>query len=389
MRIGIFVTSTFVRPEYAEAVSGHVQIPLMAARMLAATGHDVTMITTRGPGADLLPGELPEKVKVRLVPHATRPWPQRGVYVGKASRQVIHLLSLLRKERFDVVHFFGGTATGWLLCVLKTASVRSLAFYTPIRSPGWYSSRLGRRVAGLAFTRVSRIIAMTDHVSLGWASLVGTQKTLVMRPGIMKQISQTPTRRPKNSVLFWRNAGYSNGADLAIQSFGMLAPRHPNIRFVFAVRPHDRYEQELLRLERSVENIDVYIYPYGGGISLARLLSEALFVVQPFRQLSINPQTSILETLYAGVPVIATDIESNREVVQQERNGLLIPPGEERALSLGIERLLQDAGLLAKLTRNARPTTESRWNWGSFCGDLLQVYLDAGNADGTKSHHGV
>jgi glycosyltransferase involved in cell wall biosynthesis len=230
---------------------------------------------------------------------------------------------------------------------------------------------------------------MTDHVSLGWASLVGAQRTLVVRPGIMKRISQTSTGKPKNSVLFWRNAGYSNGADLAIQSFRNLAPRHPNVRFVFAVRPQDRYEQELLQLAQAVENIDVHVYPYVEGISLARLFSEALFVVQPFRQLSINPQTSILETLYAGVPVIATDIESNREVIQQERNGLLIPPGDERALSSGIEGLLKDAGLLAELTRNARPMTESRWNWDSFRRQLLQVYIDVGNADGTKSCHGV
>jgi len=176
------------------------------------------------------------------------------------------------------------------------------------------------------------------------------------------------------TVLFWRDARHENGVDIAIRSFQKLAPKYPHVRFVFAVRPRDEYEDALFRLSRTIQNVAVHIYPYRNGVSLAGLLGEALFVVQPFRRLSVNPQMCILETLYAGVPVITTEIESNPEVVHHEENGLLIPPDDEPSLSAGIERLLCDHCLLAELSRSARPSTQRQWSWELFASGLLQTY---------------
>lgn len=374
MRIGVFVTAATARPEYVEAVSGHVQIPLMAASILADAGHDVTLITTKPPGTDCLPYRLAGKVEVCFVPHATRPWPQSGVYPARAVRQTLDLWTLLRRKHFDAVHFFGGTATGLLLGTLKMMGVRATAVYSPIQRPPSRGSRLRLALTRRAFGRIDVILATAGHVSSAWASLTRRQDIRTLYPGIIKPLSPAANGAVKNSVLFWRNAGYDNGADLAIRSFRKLAPRFPHIRFVFAVRPHDRYEEELRQLSREFSNVNVYIYPYADGISLARLLHEALFVVQPFRRLSINPQLSILESLYAGVPVVATDIESNGEIIHHEENGLLIPAGSDASLSESVERLIRDTALLTRLTENARPMTESRWNWNSFSEKLLQVY---------------
>ncbi|HKZ02401.1 MAG TPA: glycosyltransferase family 4 protein [Pyrinomonadaceae bacterium] len=372
--MGIFVTAAFVREEYREAVSGHVQISLMAASILAIAGHNVTLITTKEPDAHYLPYELASTLQVCIVQHATRAWPEHRVYAGKAIKQTLQLLRLMRKGRFDVVHFFGGTTTGLLLCILKSMGIRSVAFYTPTKRLPVYQSAVRNSITKSAFKRVCRVLATADYVSSGWASFVGEHNVLAMYPGIMKQISESPGTACKNSVLFWRNAGYDNGVDIAVKSFRTLAPKYPDTRFVFAVRPHDQYEEELLELGREVENVDVHIYPYGNGVSLAGLFRNARFVVQPFRSLSVNPQMSILETLYAGIPVIATAVESNDEVIRHEQNGLLIPPNDEAALSSAIERLLSDTRLLAKLTRDARRVTECRWNWDSFGRRLLGVY---------------
>jgi glycosyltransferase involved in cell wall biosynthesis len=374
LRIGIFVTGAFVRPEYAEAVSGHVQIPLMAAKMLFDAGNNVTLITTRPHAADCLPAGLPRELDVHVVQHATRPWPQHGVYPHKAIRQMWQLRTLLGKQHFDVVHFFGGPGTGLLLGVLTALGGSSIALYTPVKIPpvskSWLRSKLGRSI----FRHITLVLATSEYVSHGWASWVGEKNTRVLHPGVTKQILDSPGPKEKDSVLFWRNAGYDNGVDIVIQSFRRLAPKYPDIQFVFAVRPHDAYEQQILMLTRENENIEVHIYPYKNGVSLAGLLRRSRFVIQPFRHLSVNPQISILETLYAGVPVITTSIESNSEVVHHERNGLLIPPGDEARLSSAIERLLNDTPLLTTLTQNARAITEERWNWQSFGQGLVQAY---------------
>jgi glycosyltransferase involved in cell wall biosynthesis len=376
LRIGIFVTGAFWNRQYLGAISGHVQIPLMAAKILSSAGCDVTLITTKPQGGECIPCELPDELDVCIVQHATHPWPRHGIHVGKAIRQTGQLRTLLRRRRFDVVHFFGGTSTGLLLCILKSVGLSSVAFYTPIKGPPAYRSGLRTKMTRAAFRRLDHVCATSDCVAAGWEGCMGNGNVHTLRPGITKALSPAPPSTKRNSVLFWRNAGYDNGVDLAMESFSDLAGRYPDVRFVFAVRPHDEYEQALLMLAHEIENIHVHIYPYRDGVTLATLLSEALFVVQPFRRLSVNPQMSILETLYAGVPVIATEIESNGELVQHEENGLLIGPNDEAQLSGAIERLLEDGDLLTRLTRNARATTERRWNWDRFGRQLLQVYRE-------------
>lgn len=374
MRIGVFVTGAFSRQDRLDWVSGHVQIPLMAARILSSAGHQVTLITTRQPEADCLPYELPQTVEVAVVQHASSWSPEHRVYAGKALSQVRQLLALMRDSRFEVIHFFGGMATGWLLCGLKSMGVRSVAFYSPIRRPPQGRSKLRNGILRGAFGRVSRILATADYVSAGWAAVVGAENTGTLYPGIMKQMSGASALADRNSILFLREASHDNGVDLALASFRKLAPKYPHTRFVFAVRPYEEYKEPLLQLGRQIENVNVHVYPYDNGVSLADLLGKARFVVQPFRSLSINPQVSLLEALCAGVPVIATAVESNPEVVHHEENGLLIPPDDERALLCAAERLLNDTPLLTRLTQNARHVTEERWNWDGFGRQLLRVY---------------
>lgn len=374
MKVGIFVTAAFCRKGYLDAVSGHVQIPLMAAKILADAGHQVTLVTTRPRDADTLPKEILKNVSVHTVEHISRIWPERGVCWHRVPKQMWELFLFHKKESFDVIHFFGSTNVGLSLSCLQYLGVKSYALFTPIKCPRADTSSVRDKAMRVGFGRIDKIIATTDYVRDGWASLLGPNKVTSLYPGIMKEMPEPRENTNRNSVLFWRNAGYENGADLAMKSFLELAPRYPDVRFVFAVRPHDVLENELLAMQRCVSNIDVHIYPYKSGMSLANLLHNALFVVQPFRKLSLNPQMSILETLYAGVPVITTKIESNEELVKDAQNGFLIPADDKNALTCAIERLLVDRKLVERLRKGTRAIVTESWNWESFGKGLLKIY---------------
>jgi glycosyltransferase involved in cell wall biosynthesis len=62
---------------------------------------------------------------------------------------------------------------------------------------------------------------------------------------------------------------------------------------------------------------------------------------------------SVVESLAAGVPVVATAVDGTVEVVRSGNNGLLAQPGDIEGLARSIGRLLTDPGLRARMAAAA------------------------------------
>jgi glycosyltransferase involved in cell wall biosynthesis len=61
----------------------------------------------------------------------------------------------------------------------------------------------------------------------------------------------------------------------------------------------------------------------------------------------------LFEYMASGRAIVATDLPAIREVLRHEVNALLVSPGDPESLAFGIERLLADRELAARLARNA------------------------------------
>jgi glycosyltransferase involved in cell wall biosynthesis len=66
----------------------------------------------------------------------------------------------------------------------------------------------------------------------------------------------------------------------------------------------------------------------------------------------------IIEALAAERPLVATDVGGAREVLADEANALLVPPGDPDALHRALRRLAFDEGLRARLRASAPPSIE-------------------------------
>lgn len=63
---------------------------------------------------------------------------------------------------------------------------------------------------------------------------------------------------------------------------------------------------------------------------------------------------ALLEAMAWGLPVVATDVPGHRDVVANDRTGLLVPYDEQDALSGNVTRLFADGALAAALGAHAR-----------------------------------
>lgn len=91
---------------------------------------------------------------------------------------------------------------------------------------------------------------------------------------------------------------------------------------------------------------------------MPRLYNTADLFVMP--SLTEGRNSAILEALACGLPVVATRVGANDEVVVDMKNGFLVEPRDASALAERIVRILKDHNLWLRLSEAARSTSA----WG-------------------------
>ena len=112
----------------------------------------------------------------------------------------------------------------------------------------------------------------------------------------------------------------------------------------------------------------------GDGV-VARLLAETAVFALPTE---IDKSSySVLEAMAAGVPVVATNVGGMPEMVPDGVAGILIRPGDRRALSRAIESLLDDEEKRRRMGAEGRRRVAERFDARRTTADLLAVLEEA------------
>lgn len=110
--------------------------------------------------------------------------------------------------------------------------------------------------------------------------------------------------------------------------------------------------------------------------SAAELVTRARAVAVPSRVLE-NAPMSVLESMAAGTPVIASAIGGVPELISDGRDGLLVRAGDVGCLTEALVRL-EDDGLAASLGVNASQTVAERFSPAQHLESLVACYAAAG-----------
>ena len=87
--------------------------------------------------------------------------------------------------------------------------------------------------------------------------------------------------------------------------------------------------------------------------------------------------TSILEAMQAGVPIVATKVGGIPEIINDEVDGILINQGDTAELANAIKKLLSDTSLMKKMGENAYMKITKQYSINQYSENLINLYRKA------------
>ncbi|MFI5323068.1 MAG: glycosyltransferase family 4 protein [Thermodesulfobacteriota bacterium] len=179
-------------------------------------------------------------------------------------------------------------------------------------------------------------------------------------------LSETPT------VVFAGRLVREKGVNILLRAFVKITRQLPSVKLLIA---GDGPEREKLDLLISELNLSSYV-TFHGHLSLLdidKTFSGAWVQVVPSVWAEPFGITAV-EAMMRGTAIIASDSGGLREIIENGKSGILVPPGDADALADKLMMLLKDKGLSESLGKAGRRRAELRYGEEQFLDKIIGIY---------------
>ena len=291
------------------------------------------------------------------------------------------MMRLIREAQPDVLHV-QETNDPWydLTLLLNKMPPLVTTIHDVFRHPGDRSNVLGSEYTRrIAFYRSQQLIV---HAHLLKKALteqfrVPQQRVNVLPHGEIGSLyqrrvgSKSLFREPYTLLFFGRIWPYK-GLRYLLEAMPLVAERIPQVKLIIAGRGEnlrqyfpkgcDDKRYEILNNFISLEDV-------------VGLFQRSTVTILPYIEAS---QSGVAALSYGmGTPIIASDVGGLSEIVQHEKDGLLVPPCDVRSLADAIIRLLSDRNLQHQMQAAALARCQEDLNWSNIAAQTVEVYRKA------------
>lgn len=178
---------------------------------------------------------------------------------------------------------------------------------------------------------------------------------------------------------------YKKGFSYFIRAAALVLKQFPMAHFIIAGDGDLRHELENIAQSLSIGDNISFIGHIPWADTPAHLAMVDILVVPSVIDQAGNVDglpNVLLESLASGCAVIASRVAGIPEVIEDGKNGLLVPQKDEGALASAIRRLLADADLRRRLGNTARQMAVAQLSWGqttTYMASILQACVEGHN----------
>ena len=335
------------------------------------------------------PGKELDDLREKGVPTIVVPM-ERHISIFKDMKALMALVKVFRREKPDMVHSM--TPKAGLLCMLAAKMAHVPVRVHTFTGLVWSTAKgLKRRILmltdWLTCACATHVIPegegvkadLQHHITrkpmkvLGYGNVKGVDmERFSLRPEIVDAAKGLRSRNLFTFLYVGRIVS-DKGVNELVDAFGKLHALNPHCRLVLVGKMEenlDPLKPSTLKKILALKGIRAVGEKRNDEL-IAWYAASDCFVLPSYREGFPN---TVLEAGAMGLPSIVTDINGSREIVENGKNGIIIPPKDENALIEAMQQMLDNDSKRDSMASAARPMIASRFEKSYVQQCLLDFY---------------
>jgi len=295
----------------------------------------------------------------------------------KFARQ---LTALLRRHRIALAHSHEFTMAVYGAWAAWRAGIPHV---TTMHGGRYYAQRLRRRVAlRAAFALTGRVVAVSRDLARHLCRDLWLPRSRIttVGNGVRPDAAQPSSLRAElglgpedRLVLAVGNLYPVKGHRHAIEALALLHRDRGAERLHCAIAGRGGLA-DALRAQAAQLGVADRLHLLGLRSDIAAVLAAADVFILP--SLSEGLPVALLEAMFAGCAIVASDVGDVRAALDDGRAGVLVPAGDARALARAIEGLLEAPGRARELGTRARRRAREQYDVTRMVARYVTIYQE-------------
>jgi glycosyltransferase involved in cell wall biosynthesis len=286
---------------------------------------------------------------------------------------VIKLITLIKKEKYNIVHvhLFPANLFVSLASLFLPKNIKFIFSEHNIYNRR-RSFKIFKILDTFIYSRYYKIICVSKQVQIAlieWLPNLQRKSVVIPNAVPVPDLSNWLTVK-KYDVLFVGRLTKAKGVDILIKAIKILKEKYQmDIKTAIVGKGYLEEELKELVMELGIEKEVEFL---GIRRDIEKLMKSTKIFVLPSRWEGL-PLT-ILEAMGSGAGIIATKVGGIPEVIEHEKEGILISPEDSTALAGAITELLKDRELREKLGINAYQKVKEKYSIEVYTRNILGFY---------------
>lgn len=218
-------------------------------------------------------------------------------------------------------------------------------------------------------------LVLAEHSYLDYYKGLNKNINVVLNMPDIKPLEKfASTQRNKNEIFYIGGISNNRGFDVTIEALKILQDKIPDI-YMHYIGPYSKKLIDNVDLKSLDDKLNLYgTMPLMEGLKYSKNAKVGISILKPIRNYMQSYSTKIFEYMALGLPVVTSNFQLYKDIVEKYNCGICINPLEPKEIADAIEYIMTNTKEAEQMGKNGQKAVFEKYNWGVEEKKLFEVY---------------